>query len=328
MIVIIGGGAVGTILGAYLMAARQPTTLLIRDKDVSAYQTATEMRVDTVNGRPLIAHKPALSTTLDLNGVDYVLICVKFPDLEAALDRLPAEPPSGVTLVCTLNGISAIRRIRERFPGVPVVSMTVMFNGQVLKPLHARITTKAQVLIGSNDTRLLGLFGNSGLEVKRAQGEAATWGKLLINLANAVCALTHTTFKDLFTQTDLRAIYVAVLDEAIGVLGAAGVRYQLPMPVPYGFYRWLLNHGGPVLWWVAKLKNGLQEGAYPSMVADLEQGKKTEVEQLNGEIVRLGIDHRRATPYNTAIVALIHALEGQKRPVHMSPAQLRKHLRA
>jgi 2-dehydropantoate 2-reductase len=327
MILIVGAGAVGTILAGYLAAARQPVKLFIRDKDVPAFQAAQKLRVERVHrGPPLVVPKPTLTTSLELDDVDYLFICVKFPDLESVLDALPQPLPDSVTLVSTLNGVGAIRRIHERFPAAPAAAMSIMFNGQLLEPLHARITTRPLVLANSDDERLLNLFGDSGMQVQRARGEAAAWGKLLINLANAICAATHTTFRDLLSTPDLRAVYVAALDEAIATLDGCGIPHELPIPLPYRAYRWLLRHGGPLPWWLAKLRSGLSDGAFPSMVADLDAGRITEVGQLNGEIVCLGQEHRRPTPVNAKLLSQIQKMEGKSPPRYLSPAELRQRL--
>lgn len=323
MVLIIGPGAVGTILAAHLSAAGRAVKLYLREKDVARFAGADPLRVDPIKGAPLLAPRPEFTTSLDLAGIEYLLVCVKFPDLDKVLGQLPQQLPAELTLVSTLNGVAAVKRMRARFPAARVVCMTVMFNGQLLAPLHAQITTKPQVLIGSDDDKLLGLFGASGMEVVRAQGDASAWGKLLINLANAVCALTHSTFKDLLTRPDLRRVFAAVLDEAVDVLRRLRIPYQLLLPIPYPLYRQLILRGGPLPWWFARMKNKLQEGSYPSMVADVEQRRKTEVRQLNGEIVALGEEHRIPTPVNSKIVALIEKLETQRPPDYLTPAELR-----
>jgi 2-dehydropantoate 2-reductase len=324
MILIIGAGAVGTILATYLKAAGRPVRLLIRERDRAAYEAVSEIRTDAINGPAVVAPKPEITTRLDLGGIDYLFVCVKFPALDALLAELPAQLPEGLTLVSTLNGLAGLRRIRERYPAA--VAMSVMYNGQLLGPLHGQITTKAQVIVGSDDPALLGLFAGSGMAAKRAFGESAAWGKLLINLANAVCALTHTTFKDLLTQRDLREIYAAVLDEAVDILVRGKIRYELPMPIPYRLYRGILRHGGPLPWWFAKARNGLQRGSYPSMVADVDQGRKTEVDQLNGEIVAVGNKLGIPTPVNGRIVDLVRQIEGGKPARFLTPAELRRRL--
>ncbi len=328
MILVVGAGAVGTILSAYLMAAkREPVKLYVRDKDLAALETVQDIRVEHAGSTfpPIVAPKPLLTRSLALDDVDFLFLCVKFPSLDPLLDQIGLVPPH-CTLVSTLNGVGALRRIRERFPQARIVPMSVMFNAQLLEPLHAQITTRPQVLVGSDDARLLGAFGNSGMRVSRVASESAAWGKLLINLANAICALTHTTFKDLLTDPDMRAIYVAVVDEAVRLLDTAGIAYKLPMPIPYAVYRALLAGRTPIPWWFAKLRNGLQDASYPSMVADLETGRQTEVGQLNGEIVCLGLEHRVPTPLNAKLVGLIQKLEGQSPPPHLTPAELRARL--
>ena len=327
MMLVVGAGGVGTILCAHLTAARrEPAKLYVREKDVETLQTVQTLRVEHAGAGhpPIVAPKPQLTRSLALDDIDYLLLCVKFPQLDAVLDQL-GDVPQRCSIVSTLNGVGALRRIRERYPDARTVPMTIMFNGQLLEPLHARITTRPQVLIGSDDERLLRAFG-TGMQVKRVAGESAAWGKLLINLANAICALTHTTFKDLLTHPDLRAIYVAVLDEAIRLLDAAGIDYRLPMPIPYGVYRALLGGRTPLPWWFAKLRNGLQEGSYPSMVADVDAGRPTEIGQLNGEIVCLGLEHKVPTPVNARIIGLIQKFEGQSPPPYLTPAALRQRL--
>ncbi len=325
MMLVVGAGAVGTILTAYLArAGREPLKLYVRDKDLAAMQAASEIRIEHSGSSrpPVVAARPQLTQSLALDGVDYLLICVKFPQLDALLEQI-GQIPAGTTIVSTLNGISALRRIRERFPDAHVVPMSVMFNGQLLSPLHAQITTRASALIGSDDQRLLRAFGGSGMQVKQVAGESAAWGKLLINLANAICALTHTTFKDLFTQPELRATYAAVADEAVQLLERSGIAYKLPMPIPFPVYKAMLVGNTPLLWWIAKLKNGVKEGAYPSMVADISSGRMTEVDQLNGEIVCLGRERNIPAPLNTRIVELIHQIEGSEPSSYMTPAELR-----
>jgi len=324
-ILVVGAGAVGTTLAAYLTAAGQTVGLVIRDR--VPLENAPLLTVDRISGAPaLTARKPELATEIDLTGVAYLFLCVKYAVLEQVLAQLPSTLPSGLTLVSTLNGMSALPLLQRRYPAGQVANMTVMFNAQLVSPLHSRMTTKPQIVMDSEDLRLLGLFDDSGMQVKRTHGQAIAWGKLLFNLANAVCALTHTTAKDLLTVPDLRAIYAAVLDEAIRVMERAGMRYQLPVPIPYRLFRQIILNGGPLPWWIARLRNGLQQGSYPSMVADVEAGRPTEVEQLNGEIVRLGRAQALATPINARIVELVQAIEGILPPRYMSPSALRAQL--
>lgn len=306
MILVVGPGAVGTVLAAHLIAAGRDEVMLgVRDRHLAALGAVPSLRVEFPTRRPaLVVPRPEVTAAPTLDGVDHLVLCVKFPDLEPLLNALPPVP-ADCTVVSTLNGVAPLRLLRDRLPQARVVPVSVMFNGQLVAPLHAKITTKPQILVGSADPRLVEAFAGSGMDVRRVAGDSAVWGKLLINLANAICGLTRSTFRDLLTDRDLRAAYVAVLDEAVSVLGAAHIDYELPVPLPYPAYRRFLLHGGPLPWWVSKVKNGLRDGAYPSMVADLEQGRPTEVDQLNGEIARLAERHGAAAPANARLVEMI-----------------------
>lgn len=321
MIRIIGAGAVGTTLAALAVAAgREPVGLHVRAKDRASFAALQHLRVER-GGGALIVPRPSLHEAADLDGVDYLILAVKHAQLDAAIAALPALPP-GCTVVSALNGLSALRRLRERLPQTRVLPMTVMFNAQLLAPLHTALTTRAQLVIGGADRRLLRAFAAPGVRVRSGHGEADAWGKLLINLANALCALTHGSFRDVLTRGALRELYVAVLDEAVSILDATRTAYRLPMPLPYRLYRAVLAGSTPLPWHFARLSNGLGDGAYPSMVADVEHGRPTEVAELNGEIVRLAEAHGLSAPLNAALVARVQSLRGRP-PAYVSAEALR-----
>jgi len=320
---IIGAGAVGTVLMCYLQRAGQPVRILLRDKDLPAYQGLRELRMERVGGTTLVTAAPALTTQLSLDDVENIFICVKHPALAGVVASLPKPLPGNVRLITCLNGVGIADRLRREIPGAKVATLTVMYNAQLLGPLHAQLTTKPQVFLACDDEAPYGLFRGSGMDLRRSQGDAAAWGKLLINLNNAVCALTHKTFKDLLSDKDMIASFVMVLDESVAMLEKLRIAYTLPLPISYPTYRRLLRYGGPLPWWFARFKNGVTEASYPSMVADVERGRPTEIEQLNGEILRLGAKAGCATPVNAKIVALVQAMQGKVPEQYLTPSQLR-----
>ena len=95
MNLIVGAGAVGTILATYLKAAGRPVRLLIRERDRAAYEAAKEIRTDAINGPPVIAPKPEITTKLDLEGIEHLFVCVKFPALDAFLAQFPQRAVAG-----------------------------------------------------------------------------------------------------------------------------------------------------------------------------------------------------------------------------------------
>lgn len=324
MFTLVGAGAVGTALATHLVAAGRPLKLYARDKDRAAFTAAGGLTLENPRRAPLKAALPPLTTQLFDADTRYLLIATKFGALDALLTQLRDAPPT-LTVVSTLNGVRALPLIRERLPSQPTAALSIMFNAQHLGPLHAQLTTKPSVVVSSSDLALHTALAGTGLQLSRARGEEACWGKLLINLANAVGALTQSTFRDLLSEPNLRAIFVAVLDEAVDRIEAAKIPYKLPMPLPYRGYRALLKYGGGATWWLAQIKNGLDDGAYPSMVSDVRAGRTTEVRQLNGEIVALGKQLNWPAPINAALVAMVEALD-PARPERLTPAQLRARL--
>lgn len=324
---VVGAGAIGTVLATCLDAARQPVRLAIRPEDIDSIGRASELRVDRVTGRAaLTAPKPRLSTNPRPEAGENLFLCVKHRDLDSVLDALPQTLPEGVTLIPCLNGVGVARALRRRWPQTPVAAMTILFHAQLLEPLHARITTKPQALLNTHDKALLHLFDGSALRLRRAEDESLAWGRLLFNLGSALCALCHASTRELLSDPELSACYTALLDEATTVLDAAAIRYSLPLALPYPAFRALLRHGGPLAWWLARLRLGLSEDAYPSMVTDVLLGNQTEVEQLNGEIVRLAESTGLKAPLNRRLVELVSELEGEAQDRFLTADALRKRL--
>ncbi len=324
MLTLVGAGAVGITLASHLAAAGKPIKLYARDKDRAAFAQAGQLRLDRPRRAALTAPLPALTPQLFDADTRYLLIATKFGALDALLSAL-RDAPSTLTVVSTLNGVRALPLIRERLPTLKATALTIMFNAQHTGTLHAQLTTKPAVILADGDAGLRALLAGTGLSVSHAKAEQACWGKLLINLANAIGALTQSTFRDLLSHPDLRAIFVAVLDEAVDRIEAAKIPYKLPMPLPWRGYRALLQHGGPLTWWLAQVKNGLDDGAYPSMVSDVRGGRRTEVRQLNGEIVSLGEKQGWPAPVNATLVQMVEALD-LAHPARLTPSELRQRL--
>ncbi len=318
---IVGTGSVGTVLAAYLVKAGHDVACYVRPSRRAEYESAASLSVQSTGRTPsLDLPRPAITDQLNLQDVDVLFLCVKHPALPGLLEQLPATLPQGLALVPCLNGVGLKPKLRKRFPGTEIAQLTIMFNARVEQPLSAILTTKPEVQFNTNNRDLLEMFDGSGIVMGQVD-DAAEWGKLLINLNNAVCGASYTTFKDLLTNKVLTGVFVKIMDEAIAVYEAANVRYTLPVPVPYKLYRWILLNGGPIAWWIARFKNGLTDQAYPSMAADITAGRKTEIEHLNGVIQELGRVKRIPTPANDRLISLIHQLEAGERKT-LSPEEL------
>lgn len=326
-IYLVGAGAVGSVIAAGLIRAGRSVTLIIRPEDQARYAQRTELRVRHSNGgADWVVPAPPYQTDYAMPAESVLLIAVKHRGLESVIDALVAQSQQPQDLVSCLNGVNAVQRLARHLPRCRISALTVMFNAQLLDTLQAQITTDPELLLQTQSDELRTLLSSPDWDLSIAENAAVAWGKLLINLANALCALTHTTFKDLLIRPAMRASFVATLDEATSVLARANLRYRLPIPLPYWAYRLVLLHGGLLAWQAAKRRNGLTAQSYPSMVADVAQGKPTEVEELNGEIVRLAQTLGVAAPVNQRICQLIQTRTEDPHSSPMSAEQLLREL--
>ncbi len=143
---------------------------------------------------------------------------------------------------------------------------------------------------------------------------ALAWGKLLINLNNAVNALSGRTLVDQLRQRDYRRVVAASQREGLRLLDRAGIRPArvgvVPprlLPLVIGSPDWLFNNVFMRAW-------KIDDKARSSMADDLAADRKTEVDQINGELVALAARLGTTAPVNRAIVTLVHWAEAGAKP--------------
>src|SRR5689334_25311873 len=148
------------------------------------------------------------------------------------------------------------------------------------------------------------------------------WGKLLINLNNAVNALSGHTLQDELKQRDYRRVFAASMREGLDLLARAEIEPATVGPIAPGVLPrivdspdWLFNNVFLRRW-------KIDSKARSSMADDLAAGRTTEVAYLNGELVRLAERLQRSAPVNRAIVELVHEAEAGAEP--LAPAALRR----
>jgi 2-dehydropantoate 2-reductase len=141
------------------------------------------------------------------------------------------------------------------------------------------------------------------------------WGKLLINLNNAVNALSGRTLQDELKRRDYRRVFAASLREGLDLLKRADIEPIAVGPISLqvlprlvGSPNWLFNNV-----FISRWK--IDAKARSSMADDLAAGRKTEIDYLNGELVRLADRLQRAAPVNRAIVELVRKAEAGADPL-------------
>ena len=290
-----GAGAVGCYYGAMLACAGHPVTLIGRAQHVEAVRrSGLRLQTSAFDGHV----KLQASTTPDaLRGAELVLFAVKSTDTEAAGKAMASYLGREASILTLQNGVDNAERLaatlgREVIPAVVYCAVEMAGAG------HVRHHGRAELVIGrsKDSAAIVAAFGAAGVSVEISDNVAGTlWAKLVVNSAyNALSAITQLPYGRLVANAGVPAIMGDVVDECLAVAGAAGV-----------------NIPGDMHEAVRRIAQTMP-GQYSSTAQDLARQKKTEIEHLNGFVVRKGNALGVRTPVNRVLLALVKALETGK----------------
>jgi len=329
-IAVLGAGSIGCFVGGAWQAAGLDVIYVGREAIGTAIAQDGLTLSDFSGWRVRLPPEQVAFTTRPtaLKDADIVLLTVKSTGTAAAAKEIGRHAKKGATVISLQNGVSNAETLRgllgKRFA---VVQAMVPFNVAYLG--HGRFHKGVAGELVAEDsavTRTLAEKVGDGPARLRLAADmpAIAWGKLLINLNNAVNALSGRTLLEQLRERDYRRVVAASIVEALGVLDAAKIEPAKIGPVPPR----LLPHviGAPNLVFSLFLKaQKIDARARSSMYDDLAAGRPTEIDYLNGEVAALGRKVGRPTPVNDAIVALIRQREAGIEHL-WSPADLRAHV--
>jgi 2-dehydropantoate 2-reductase len=313
-IAIIGAGAIGSALGALLSRAGHDVTLIGRAAQVEAIRR-DGLRVDGARGTFTVPI--AAATALEFRP-DQAFLTVKTQDALAAV-RANAHALGDATLVTFQNGVRSDALLATAVPPRQLISAVVNIHANFLDPGAVTLVYPGPLLIGRpfapNDAEVAtvaALLGDAVPTKVSANIHGAHWLKLIVNLNNAFPALTDTTFHQVYADPVLRRLAVKTMLEGFRVAQRAGIRLEslpdTPAALIHLVARLPLRLGAAI----AAAKARRMEARWPllgSTLQSLKRKRPTEIDYLNGEVVRLGTELGMATPLNTALVDMVHQLE-------------------
>jgi 2-dehydropantoate 2-reductase len=306
-ITVVGAGALGCLFGGMLARAGGAVTLIGRASHVAAIQ-----RDGLVLERDGRKQAIALAATEDMSavrGAGLVLFCVKSTDTEATARAMAPSLSAPAVVLSLQNGVDNVERIRaqlsidvasEIFPGL------VYEAAQMAGPGHVRRTGGSGVVIGQlaayrrpdgADRALLdaivSLFTAAGVAMRVSDAiEADLWTKLVMNCAyNAISAIGGARYGEMVALADVRTIMGDAAREAAAVAAAKGVRLSANIVAD-----------------AIKLADGMPM-QISSTAQDIQRGRRTEIDHLNGHVVREGEALGIATPVNRTLYALMKLVE-------------------
>jgi 2-dehydropantoate 2-reductase len=210
------------------------------------------------------------------------------------------------------NGLRNTAVLRQRLPGRTVLAGMVAFNVVRLGEgrFHRGTAGAVEVQDHPGLDPLAAAFARAGLPLaRRADLTAVQTAKLLLNLNNAVNALSGLPLRTELSQRDYRRCLALAYREALAVCRAADLRVGRVNGLPAPLMPVLLGLPDPVFALAARRSLAMDRHARSSTWDDLEAGRPTEVDHINGEIVALAAEHGRTAPVNARLTALVHDAE-------------------
>lgn len=313
-IAVFGAGSIGAYVGGALIAAGAEVVLIgrARMRDRIALHGLT---VSDMDGRDMLLPAAQVRCSEDpsaLEGAGMVLVTVKSADTESAAQALARHAAPDALIISLQNGIGNADVLRRALPGRTVLAGMVPFNVVQLPESRFHRGTEGSLMVEASPAlaQWLPTFDAAGLPlVQRTDFEAVQWGKLLLNLNNPVNALSGIPLKAQLSDRDYRRCLALLIDEALRALKAAGIAPAQVGKVPPSRLPRLMRLPDWLFRRVASAALRIDPEARSSMWEDLQAGRRTEVDYLNGAVVALAERDGMDAPANRRIVALVRAAE-------------------
>lgn len=310
---IIGAGALGGTFAALLARAGHDVEVTARGSGLAAI-LADGIRLTGGFG---IAHARVDAGEVLRVRPDLVLVCTKAQDAEAAISA-NAAIIDGVHVVVVQNGLDGVAIAERLLPRSSCMGVLSIIAANYTEPGVVRVTTRATSYLGRGDgpadaecARIAAILSDAVPVVAIGGFRGAQWSKLVVNMLNAVPAIVGWSVQEVVDDRRLRRVVTASMRETVRIGMARGVRFgavqglgdrrlrlfaRLPLAI------------GQVLPWLMRARMG-DVANLGSTQQSIRRGQPTEIDFLNGAVVReasvVGLD----APVNRALTALVHEVE-------------------
>ncbi|MDH6118455.1 2-dehydropantoate 2-reductase [Kitasatospora sp. GAS204A] len=315
-IAVLGAGSIGCHLGGRLAAVPgvAEVTLIGRPSAMAAI----ERDGLTLTGPGPDAARPAIRTLRPATGAsaaagaDYVLVTVKSADTAGAARELAAHLAPHTVVISFQNGLHNPELLSAELPDHPVLAGMVPYNVVRTGSAAFHQGTAGQLMLA--DTPHSAAFAAAarfaGLPLALRQDMPAVQAaKLLMNLNNAVNALSGLPLREQLGQRAYRACLARCQREALTAFRAEGITPARLGPVPPTWTPRVLRLPDTLFQRLAGATLRIDAQARSSMWEDLQRGRPTEVDTLQGEITALATRHGLTAPANARLIALVHEAE-------------------
>ena len=314
-IVVAGAGAIGCFAGGMLAAGGRDVALLARPRIIDEI-ARNGLRLTGFDGsdRRIAADRITLSDDPQIfRDAAIILVTVKSADTPDIADMIARHAPEEAVIVSLQNGVGNVDVLRARLPGRAVLAGMVPFNVLPRAEGHFHRASSGEIIVARDAAGTAARLSVPGLTLRSSDDIAGVqWGKLIVNLTNALNALSGLPLREQLAQRAWRRVIADQMAEGVAVLTAAGIKPVSATPIPAGLMPHLLRLPDGLFQMILGRAMKIDPHARSSMSDDLSRGRKTEIDYLQGVILRLADGHNVRTPVTRAVVARIKEAEAAK----------------
>jgi 2-dehydropantoate 2-reductase len=297
-IALVGAGAVGGYFGGMFARAGAPVVLIGRKPFADAVN-ANGLILDRADG----VERVRINATTEMAAVrdcSLILLCVKSNDTSVAAKQMSSFLAPDATVVCLQNGVDNAERFRAA-AGVVALPAAVYVAVSVPEPGRVKHLARGDLILGPPSKKTTGIesvFERAGITCRISDNiEGELWVKLLCNCAlNAISALGQARYGQIAGSADAKQLMEQIVDEVLSVARAG--RVALP-----GIHD---RESGMAA--AMEIANQMS-GAFSSTAQDLNRGRPTEIDSLNGYISQRGAELGIPVPVNHALFTLVKLAE-------------------
>ena len=325
-----GAGSIGCFVGGMLASAGRSVALLARPRVIAEIE-AGGLRLTSFEGldRNVAAGQLGLSEDPSIFGdVGAVLVTVKSADTVGMADIIAKSAPPDAVIVSLQNGVGNVAVLRERLPGRRVLGGMVPFNVVSAGEGRFHRATSGDIVIEQDDAGTAEKLSVPGLKMRASENIAGVqWGKLLVNLNNAINALADLPLRRQLSQRTWRLLFAEQMAEGLAAIKAEGIVPVSSTPVPANWTPHLLRLPDTLFSLLLGSTMKIDPEARSSMWEDLRRGRRTEIDYLQGVITEIADRRDLQVPLSRRIVAMIKSAEANgKGSPGLTPEQIRSAL--
>ena len=324
---IAGAGSIGCFVGGMLAAAGRRVALLARPRLIREI-AGNGLRISSFDGSERTVSADRLIVSDDpsiLSDVETVLVTVKSADTAAMADVIARHAPADAAVISLQNGVGNVPLLRDRLPGRKVLGGMVPFNVVALGDGRFHRSTSGDIVIAQDDAGTAARLSVPGLAIKDTGNiDGVQWGKLTVNLNNALNALSNIPLRQQLAQRGWRRLLADQMAEGLAAVRAEGIAPVSPTPLPSSWMPPLLRLPDALFDMLLGRTMKIDPEARSSMWEDLQRGRRTEIDYLQGVITAIADRRGLAAPLSRRVIALIRKAEADgKGSPGLTPEQIR-----